>query len=547
MQSSQQQPNYIEGENKPAILQLLQRQIGPGKTASGGARADMMSMELEQCELLPFIRRLEAIILAPAPVQQQSALIYWSSADATWLLPERANLQSLKKTTLACAVFSEELRDLKKPNEICVAVLSKELSVIVYGFALGQAGGSPGKYHCTLAFDPQLIKHVLKAMSPHWEFIDPIEADKTMSVINCLEPGKTAPRVAASLAQIWNELKKSAETALTEATEGAISSAPPSRNYSPAKSSATSAVPSSAVSAASDESAASAASTSAGSYNLMQRIALAYPYPIANPYRILESLTSPAEKYKEQLRLVENLLAFLAGLSLALGSDEDPALVEALKTNLSSGISVGHWRELIRKCTVVWKKGSLQNIPLAKQILDLHLEQVERGTGKAIEQLVRARNDFAHHRGPTAEAAIEKEVLRIGELLKEAIEATDFLCQHPLRIVKQVDVLPSGLIKLTCLKASGDHPALAKEELHLQRGFPKGQLIINCGDSHWLSVYPFLSQDICPKCGMMEIYLLDKWKFDRNQLFLRSFERGHTIESPTLSDALKARLPGKRM
>jgi hypothetical protein len=278
---------------------------------------------------------------------------------------------------------------------------------------------------------------------------------------------------------------------------------------------------------------------SVSDHDFGMRIANYYPYPIASPFRTLESITNASEKYKEQLKLIENLLALLAGISLAVSAQNEPAVLADLRECVAAGVSMGHWRVLIRKCTVGWKGSSTKDIPIAKAITGLRMELTEKGFGKCVEQLIRTRNDFAHHRGPTAESEIEKETVRLDSLLKDCIKYTDFLCEHPIKIVKAIDVLPSGMIKMICLKAIGDHPALRQEELCLSRGFPKGHLILNAGDSNWLSLYPFLSQDICTTCGTMEIYHLDKWKYEKNKVQVRSFERGHPLESSAISDWLK--------
>src|SRR5262249_35677449 len=43
-----------------------------------------------------------------------------------------------------------------------------------------------------------------------------------------------------------------------------------------------------------------------------------YPFPIAYGYRLLASEVNPDKLYKQQLRVAENLLAFLASVSIAL-------------------------------------------------------------------------------------------------------------------------------------------------------------------------------------------------------------------------------------
>lgn len=478
----------------------------------------------KRAEILPVIRKIEASILENEVLRRQFAIAYWSAADVSWLLPPRPQLLSLSQGAQACSAFAEHRQG--KIEEFAFIAASKELCVLVYGHADGGAYGPEAahyqdpSYQCMISFDQNLLKQVYEKLYFYWEFVDPYEADRLDRSLRKLGALESLPQYVDALAAAWSGIKNplpATKQLPADTLEENKSKAKTKRSLAKVT----------LPEASRDK-------------TLQERIACDYPYPIANPYRTLECITEPAEKYKEQLRLVENLLALLAGMSLAITAHHDPGIVAALKPCLISGVSTGHWRELIRKCTVVWKGSPAKDIPLARALSELRVELVERDFGKAIEQLVRARNDFAHHRGPSAESQIEKESKRIGGLLQVAVEQTAFLCDYPMRIVRAIDVLPSGSIKMTCLKATGDHPALRQEELCLNRGYPKGQLIVNLGDSNWLSLYPFLSQDICPKCGSMEIYLLDKWKFDKNTVYLRSFERGHTQESQTISDSLKA-------
>lgn len=503
MQTWNQNNNFVNDDRTQSIIQLLEQ-----TTAAS-------SLPFKKTELLPFLRKIEKTITEHDTLRNQSVIVYWSSDDASWLAPARAQMSTLVQSALACSSFSEHRKGSQE--EFCFIAMSKELSVLVYG-QTAESGLSDPRYQACISFDPHSIKRVYQMLSLYWEFADPHEADKLGEAVSKIPTIQTLAHFSNSLGNDWM----------------ALSAPPPAPKQAPAPPGESSPRARRIVKQE------AAQSPQATSNDWQTRLATDYPYPIANPYRTLECITEASEKYKEQLRLVENLLALLAGLSLAITAPNDPSIVSVLKSSIMTGVSVGHWRELIRKCSAIWKDSSTKDIPLAKAILELRVELVERGFGKAIEQLVRARNDFAHHRGPTAESQIEKETVRLAELLSTAIEQTSFLCDYPMKIVRSIDVLPTGSIKMICLKATGDHPALRQEELRMNRGFPKGQLILNAGNNNWLSLYPFLSQDICPKCGSMEIYLLDKWKFDKNIIYLRSFERGHTQESTAISDALKA-------
>jgi hypothetical protein len=466
------------------------------------AQAGLQSISLRKDQILPFFRKVETLILEHE--LSSATLNYWSSNDASWMKPAKGDLLELSQVSSSITSFSEERDD--ELDEFCFACLSSELSVVVYGFAL-EATGEALQYELAGTLDPQLVKRVLQGLSPYLEFIDPLDAHKLDAAISRISSQKTMPHFMNSLQHNWGELN----------------------------------MPESKIPARLAEKATPAVAAAANTEEqLWIRISSNYPYPIANPFRALDSITNASEKYKEQLKLIENLLALLAGICLSISAQNEPKILADLRDYVSHGVSMGHWREIIRKCVTAWKSSSAKEIPLAKSISALRIELTERGFGKAVEQLIRARNDFAHHRGPTAESQLELETVRLGEFLKDAIKLTEFLCEHPIRIVKAIDVLPSGAIKMTCLKAIGDHPVLRQEELCLGRGFPKGHLILDTGDSNWLSLYPFLTQDICSSCGTMEIYHLDKWRYEKDRIQVRSFERGHAQESTAISHVLKA-------
>ncbi|MBX9721845.1 MAG: hypothetical protein K2X81_10660 [Candidatus Obscuribacterales bacterium] len=489
----------VDEKRKQLLMQLLAKEGQSGIPLN----------DLSQSKLLSFIRKIESIVtgeLVSTPV-----VVYWSSADSSWITPDRVSFKNFARSTICSSAFSEHRADAKE--EFFFLVQSIGLSIFIYGF-VSEDSLAERVFHCACSYEAAVVKRAFQLVCPYLEFIDPPEADRLDAALRQLSNSTTSTQLSDAVKQFLLELNAPAGKPSDESNgEQAKLLTEPTGNVEESVSNLE---------------------------EFWSRIANSYPYPIAYPYRTLESLTNASEKYKEQLRLVENLLAFVAGLSLAISAQNDQKMLLDLKDCIVPGVSAGHWRELIRKCTVAWKASPAKDIPLAKAIMGLRIEQVNKGFGKDIELLIRSRNDFAHHRGPTAESQIERESVKIAEMLKESMDLVGFLCEFPVKIVKAIDVLPSGRIKMTCLKATGDHPALRQEELYLDRGFPKGQLIVNAGQNHWLSLHPFISQEICSQCGSMEIYLLDKWKYDKNQIQLRSFERGHIEQSTAASDALKS-------
>ena len=508
----------VDEKRKRQIIHQL-AQVAP----AGQLKSVLRSASLRREEVLAFIRKIEKLVAEQD--LRNSSIFYWSSCEASWMMPERSDLFELSRTVSSVFRFSEDRQE--QLEEFCFSCIGSELSVVLYGFCV-ESDSDVVTYECVGSLDAPVTKRVLQTMSPYLEFIDPLDAHKLDSSLTKMSAPQTVPHFMNSLQHYWGELcvPPSARTGPTAQTTQITQTGP--------------AVKSAPGATKSQSTGSAAQNTDANQEQSWIQLSSTYPYPIANPYRALDGITNASEKYKEQLKLIENLLALLAGMCLSISAQNEPRILAELREYVGHGVSMGHWRELIRKSVSSWKNNSTKEIPLAKAISNLRIEQTAVGFGKAVEQLIRTRNDFAHHRGPTAESEIEKDTVRVGELLEECLKFTSFLCNHPIRIVKAIDVLPSGAIKMICLKAVGDHPVLRQEELCLSKGFPKGQLILDTGESNWLSLYPFLTQDICPSCGTMEIYHLDKWRYEKDRMQVRSFERGHAQESSAIALDLKA-------
>jgi hypothetical protein len=123
------------------------------------------------------------------------------------------------------------------------------------------------------------------------------------------------------------------------------------------------------------------------------QIANFYPFPIAYGYRLISGMFDPRERYTEQLRIAENLLAFLASVSLTLlqKQDREEAHIDVQKI-WQGGISPGDWRDIIKRCSDVFK--TYQDFPLASQIVRLNISSGKKGIGPSADLLIRVKNDF---------------------------------------------------------------------------------------------------------------------------------------------------------
>lgn len=264
-----------------------------------------------------------------------------------------------------------------------------------------------------------------------------------------------------------------------------------------------------------------------------------YPFPIAYGYRLLDSIVSPLDLYKEQLRVAENLLAFLGSVSLALLLEQDR---EATKIDPAeywrAGISPGDWKDIIARCSKVFVTHKDNSLGMAIQRLNIGSEK--KGFGADIALLISAKNDFKHDRGPSTEEDFSEASEVVRAALGRSMGALAFFASHPIRQVLDINVDRRGdRCLLKCLRYTGDHPGLPQEEITLSAPLHRGDLFIELADQTWVTLYPFLTARTCPRCKVRETYFIDKWDTRKAVVHVKSFERGHTEDTAEVSRALE--------
>src|SRR5208337_496424 len=84
-----------------------------------------------------------------------------------------------------------------------------------------------------------------------------------------------------------------------------------------------------------------------------------YPFPIAFPYRLLDGIVDPEKLLRQQFRVVEDIIAFVASITLAL-LEQPLALLEqppspaekiAPRYKWRKGLSLGDWLNISRRCS----------------------------------------------------------------------------------------------------------------------------------------------------------------------------------------------------
>jgi hypothetical protein len=262
-----------------------------------------------------------------------------------------------------------------------------------------------------------------------------------------------------------------------------------------------------------------------------------YPFPLAYPYRTLATPTVVQELYKEQLRIAENILAFLASLSLALVEVDDQAnLADSLKESWQGGISPGHWRDVSQKISGLFKSEN-RRLPVSLRLLWSAKRRTKFAT--FIEELIKAKNDFKHDRGPKIDEDYAEASMTVMQVLGDVMEELSFLSEYPIRYVTDLNgVRGSRRVKVQTLRFMGDHPALPQEIVEYHEMVTKHDLYVQIEEGQWKSLFPFLTVHNCPRCKYRETYFIDRWNRSTGTAVLKSFERGHTLEDTEIAESL---------
>lgn len=262
---------------------------------------------------------------------------------------------------------------------------------------------------------------------------------------------------------------------------------------------------------------------------LEQQIRGEYPFPLAYGYRGLSGIADVRELYKDQLRVAENLLAFLGSVSLALLKPRDRSEIDA-RSYWQGGISPGDWRDAIRRCSKAFT--SYENHPLAEAISELDIASSKSKFGTDAGFLITAKNDYKHDRGPIVEQDFIRPAQDVQTRIRRAMGALVFFTQFPIRLVADSKFVRSeGKFHARCWRVTGDHPTLPQEQIWTKTPLEEGELFLELDQDQRVSLFPFITAGHCSHCGTREFYFIDKWDERKRLAYLKSFERGHTQES----------------
>ncbi len=278
----------------------------------------------------------------------------------------------------------------------------------------------------------------------------------------------------------------------------------------------------------------------AASGEVNYRIKNFFPFPLAYPFRMLEGLIDPGEKYRQQLRVAENILAFLGSITLAL---VHPTYTEAdidIVKLWRGGVSPGNWEEIALKGSMVLSEERAGGLAFAQKSLWKGKKKPSQFS-KDIRTLIKLKNDYKHDRGPQIGSDFEEAINEVDGLLFKCMSSLEYFLQFPIRLVCDLDVDRfSKKAIMKTLKYEGDHQALQQEKVHYPEPLSKNTLYIEINPDEWVTLFPYISVHSCHKCKLTEIYYIDRWQGGGTEAKVKSFERGHTENVKEIGDTLSS-------
>lgn len=275
-----------------------------------------------------------------------------------------------------------------------------------------------------------------------------------------------------------------------------------------------------------------------------------FPFPLAYSYSMLQSITEPTRLYLEQLRLAESVLAFLGSMALsALGDDQLAPLQAKFDGNVlgcwQGGISLGRWLDIALHGAELLSGTSH---PFAQPLAGLELHKDRRGAGRLLRELISAKNNQKHDRGPKVEADFEEQSRVLGRTLAQLFAELIFLKDIQLRLVRDVNPhrreLKADVVFLNC---RGAHPGFTAEKTVCTQSVRKGDLYLQTADGTLTPLYPFVQHKLNPQSKAHEFYFIDRLdqkKTGNCVAGLKSFETGSAQPDDDAGAELARLFPG---
>lgn len=237
------------------------------------------------------------------------------------------------------------------------------------------------------------------------------------------------------------------------------------------------------------------------------------------------------EGYTHLLECAEATLAYTALTAIYLSQylNREPfkkvnELAARFNSKRGAGINFGDWRAILDEARSKRFKKLAGNAPFFE--VTNFLENPKTLT--AISDLIQARNDQAHGRGPKG-AEINSVFHERKASLEELLKGVDFLSEYPLRYIEQArwdSIRRETSIKYRDL--TGDHPLTPiQEDVVNNEPIEQGSLYWRDREGHYHRVRPLMLRRRCPECGTLATFTLDGYDYKNGVCRLKSLEHGH--------------------
>ncbi|MBX9573744.1 MAG: diguanylate cyclase [Candidatus Obscuribacterales bacterium] len=201
-------------QGRTQLFMMLVQQAGTGALTLSNLTAE---------QFMPFFRRIEdhVVMHGLSPV-----IVYWSTRNVRWFLPEAEKFNKLKRDAFCVSTFAED--QLEKQDEFCFLVQSQGISIVVYGRCSDENNGDR-IYQCVGSMDPHIVKRAFGFMLPVWQFIDLPESNRLDDARSHIGNPVTAPHFVSGIRNDWTAIKqKLAPGTLNEAASQVVRPGDPS-------------------------------------------------------------------------------------------------------------------------------------------------------------------------------------------------------------------------------------------------------------------------------------------------------------------------------
>lgn len=177
-------------QKRTQLFMMLVQQAGVGS---------LPMSHLSRDEFIGFMRKIEKA----ATMERSPIIVYWSSRNSRWLLPDGPEHRKLSRDAFCISVFSEERDD--KQEEFCFLVESQGLCLVLYGHRSEEHG--PEVFQCVGSVDPDMVRRAFQMMLPVWQFLDLGETNRLEDARNNAGPPNTSPKVVQDCRNEWPVVK----------------------------------------------------------------------------------------------------------------------------------------------------------------------------------------------------------------------------------------------------------------------------------------------------------------------------------------------------